>query len=186
MSLEKIYQEAERKMQSSIEAFKKQLNTVRTGRASTAILEGIVVNYYGSSLPLNQVATISTPESRLITVQPWDHSLLPEIEKAILKADIGLIPSNDGKIIRIPVPPLTEERRKELVKLVKKMGEDCKIAIRNIRRDKNDEIKTLEKKKEISEDQFYKAQEQIQKITDRFVKMVDELGERKKKEILEL
>jgi ribosome recycling factor len=186
MSLDKIYSEAEKKMQASIEAYKKQLNTVRTGRASGAILEGIVVNYYGNPTPLHHVATISTPESRLITVQPWDSSLLGEIEKAIFKADLGLTPSNDGKIIKIPIPPLTEERRKELVKVVKKMGEECKIALRNVRREKNEEIKSLEKKKEITEDQLYKGQEKVQKITDKFVKLVDELGERKSKEILEL
>lgn len=184
--LEKVYKEAEKKMQGAIEVYKKQLNTVRTGRASTSILEGVVLNYYGNPTLLSHIATLSTPESRLITVQPWDKSLLGEIEKAILKADLGLTPANDGKIIRIPVPPLTEERRKELVKVVKKMGEECKIAVRNVRRENNEEIKSLEKKKEITEDELYKAQEQIQKITDKFIGLVDEIEERKSKEILEI
>jgi len=184
--VEKIYKDTEKKMQNSIEAYKKQLNTVRTGRASTSILEGVVVNSYGSPTPLSHIATLSTPESRLITVQPWDRGLLGEIEKAILKADLGLTPANDGKIIRIPVPPLTEERRKELVKVVKKMGEERKVAVRNIRREKNEELKSLEKEKEITEDELYKTQENIQKITDKFIELVDELGERKSKEILEL
>ncbi|OGW13682.1 MAG: ribosome recycling factor [Nitrospinae bacterium RIFCSPLOWO2_12_FULL_45_22] len=186
MVVEKIYKDTEKKMQNSIEAYKKQLNTVRTGRASTSILEGVVVNSYGSPTPLSHIATLSTPESRLITVQPWDRGLLGEIEKAILKADLGLTPANDGKIIRIPVPPLTEERRKELVKVVKKMGEERKVAVRNIRREKNEELKSLEKEKEITEDELYKTQENIQKITDKFIELVDELGERKSKEILEL
>ena len=184
--VEKIYKDTEKKMQNSIEAYKKQLNTVRTGRASTSILEGVVVNSYGSPTPLSHIATLSTPESRLITVQPWDRGLLGEIEKAILKADLGLTPANDGKIIRIPVPPLTEERRKELVKVVKKMGEERKVAVRNIRREKNEELKSLEKEKEITEDELYKTQENIQKITDKFIELVDDLGERKSKEILEL
>lgn len=186
MALEDIYKETEKKMQGSIEVYRKQLNTVRTGRASTAILEGVVINYCGNPTPLNHVATLSTPESRLITVQPWDKGLLGEIEKSILKADLGLIPTNDGKIIRIPIPPLTEERRKELVKMVKKIGEESKIAVRNIRREKNEEIKSLEKKKEITEDELYKAQERIQKITDKFIELLDEIAERKSKEILEI
>ncbi len=180
-----VIEETRKKMGKTIESFSRELSRVRTGRASAALLEGIKVDYYGSSMPINQVASISVPESRLITIQPWDTNVLPELEKAILKSDLGLTPNNDGKLIRVSIPPLTEERRKELVKLVKKMGEDTKIAIRNIRRDAIDQLKTKKKDKEISEDQFFKLQDQIQKVTDEFVKKTDEVVADKEKEILE-
>ncbi len=174
------------RMQKSIEALKGELNRVRTGRASIALLDGIKVEYYGTSTPLNQVATLAVPESRLITIQPWDASILPDIEKAILKSDLGLVPTNDGKVIRISIPQLTEERRKELAKVVKRIGENAKIAIRNIRRDANDFVKKKEKEKEISQDELKKNQEEIQKMTDEFVKEIDRLVEEKEKEVMEI
>ncbi len=174
------------RMQKSIAALKSELNRVRTGRASIALLDGIKVDYYGSSTPLNQVATLAVPESRLITIQPWDASILSDIEKAILKSDLGLVPTNDGKVIRISIPQLTEERRKELVKVVKRIGENTKIAIRNIRRDANEFVKKKEKEKEISQDELKKNQEEIQKMTDAFVKEIDRLVSEKEKEVLEI
>lgn len=184
--LEKIYKDIEKKMDNSIEALKKQLNTVRTGRASLSILDGVVVDYHGTPTPLNHLATLAVPDSRLIAIQPWDPSVLGEIERSIRKSDLGLNPSSDGKAIKIPIPPLTEERRKELTKVVKKMGEECKVAIRNIRREKNEELKTAEKNKEVSEDDSHRAQEKIQKFTDKYIQTVDELLEKKNKEVLEV
>ncbi len=180
-----VLTEVREKMDKAIKALEKELSHVRTGRATPALLDGIKVSYYGSEMPLNQVATISVPESRTITVQPWDVNVLPEIEKAILASELGLTPSNDGKIIRVAVPPLTEERRKELVKLVKKMGEESKVAIRNIRRDGNDKLKKQKKDKVLSEDECFKLQDEIQKITDDHVKKVDAIIAEKEKEILE-
>jgi len=174
------------KMQKSIEALKNELNRVRTGRASIALLDGVKVDYYGTPTPLNQVATLAVPESRMITIQPWDTSILSDIEKAILKSDLGLVPTNDGKVIRISIPQLTEERRKELVKVVKRIGENAKIAIRNIRRDANEFVKKKEKAKEISQDELKKNQEEIQKMTDDFVEEIDSLIAEKEKEVMEI
>jgi ribosome recycling factor len=183
--IESIYQETRDNMGKSIDALKNELNKVRTGRASLTILDGIRVDYYGTMTPLNQMATLAVPESRLITIQPWDVSVIKEIEKAILKSDLGLTPSNDGKIIRISIPPLTEERRKELVKVINKMSEDHKIAVRNIRRDSNELLKGLKKDGDISEDDAFKAQDQVQKITDENIKLIDDVNKEKEKEILE-
>ena len=158
---------------------------IRTGRASAALLEGIKVDCYETQMPLDQVASISVPESRLITIQPWDQSIIGNIEKGILKSELGLTPMNDGKIIRISIPPLTEERRKELAKLAKKMGEESKVSIRNHRREANEMFKDLKNDKEISEDEFYKYQNEVQKITDEFIKKIDEVTAQKEKEILE-
>lgn len=174
------------KMGKSIEALKSELNRVRTGRASIALLDRIKVDYYGTPTPLNQVATLAVPESRLITIQPWDTSILSDVEKAILKSDLGLVPTNDGKIIRISIPQLTEERRKELVKIVKRVGENAKIAIRNIRRDANEFVKKKEKNKEISQDELKKNQEEIQKMTDDFAEEIDRLIAEKEKEVMEI
>lgn len=174
------------KMDKTIETFKKDLAAIRTGRASLSIFEGITVNYYGSPTPINQVATMAIPESRLITIQPWDPKLLPDIEKAIQRSDLGLNPSNDGKIIRIAIPPLTEERRKQLVKQVHKRTEEARVSIRNIRRDGNEGIKKLEKEKHISEDESKRAIEEIQKLTDSYIKKVDEVLSHKEKEIMEV
>ncbi|MBI2877869.1 MAG: ribosome recycling factor [Candidatus Tectomicrobia bacterium] len=184
--LEKIYKDMEKKMTATMEALKKQLNTVRTGRASLSILDGVIVDYHGTPTPLNHLATLAVPDSRLITIQPWDSSAVGEIERAIRKSDLGLNPTSDGKMLKIPIPILTEERRKELTKVVKKMGEECKVAIRNIRREKNDELKAAEKSKGVSEDDVHRAQEKIQKLTDKSISLVEELIEKKSKEVLEV
>jgi ribosome recycling factor len=183
--IEPVFQEAKDSMVKSITALQNELKRVRTGRASLSILDGIRVDYYGTPTPLNQIASLSVPESRLITVQPWDVSVIKEIEKAIMKSDLGLTPSSDGKIIRISIPPLTEDRRKKLVKVVHKTCEDCKVAVRNIRRDSNEIIKDLKKDGEISEDDAFKGQDRIQKITDEHIKQVDNIYKDKEKEILE-
>jgi len=183
--IDSIYQETRENMGKSIDALRNEFNKVRTGRASLTILDGIRVDYYGTQTPLNQMATLSVPESRLIAIQPWDVSVIKEIEKAILKSDLGLTPSNDGKIIRISIPPLTEERRKELVKVTNKISEDHKIAVRNIRRDSNELLKGLKKDGDISEDDSFKAQDQVQKITDEHIKLIDDVNKDKEKEILE-
>lgn len=182
---EEILAECREKMTKTINVLKKDLMRIRTGRASTALLDGIKVNCYETMMPLDQVASLSTPESRLITIKPWDQSIMGEIEKSILKSELGLTPMNDGKIIRIPIPPLTEERRKELAKLARKMGEESKIAVRNQRREANELFKELKNEKEISEDEFFKCQDEVQKITDEFIKRVDEVSAEKEKEILE-
>ena len=180
-----IYQETRESMRKSIEALDRELKRVRTGRASLSILDGIKVDYYGTLTPLNQMATLAVPESRLITIQPWDISVIKDIEKAILKSDLGLTPADDGKILRISIQPLTEERRKELVKVVHKMCEDHKVSLRNVRRDSNELLKSLKKDGDISEDKAFKAQDEIQKITDEQVKLIDECYTKKEKEILE-
>jgi len=183
--IKSIYDDTNESMGKSVASLKKELKRLRTGRASLSILDGVKVDYYGTLTPLNQMATLAVPESRLITIQPWDVSVIKDIEKGILKSDLGLTPSNDGKIIRIAIPPLTEERRKELVKVVHKICEDYKISIRNIRRDANDLIKSMKIDGEISEDDAFKSQDQIQKITDEHIKLVDECYKNKEKEILE-
>ena len=173
-------------MSKTIEALKKDFSSIRTGRASLALLDGIVVSYYDTPTPLQQLASLSIPESRQMAVQPWDPKAIPDIEKAILKSDLGLTPMNDGKMIRINIPPLTEERRKLLVKTVKKKAEEAKVAVRNIRRDINEEIKKLEKEKHMSEDVVKKFHEELQKITDSFIAKVDEVLGHKEKEIMEV
>ena len=183
--IEDIYQETRENMGKSVEDLKREFKKVRTGRASLSILDGIRVNYYGTPTPLNQMATLAVPESRLITIQPWDVSGIKEIEKAILKSDLGLTPSSDGKIVRIAIPPLTEERRKELVRVINKMSEEHKVAVRNIRRDANEMLKDLKKEGDISEDEAFKAQDQVQKITDDHINLVEQITKEKEKEILE-
>jgi ribosome recycling factor len=173
-------------MEKAIDALKKEFSKVRTGRASTALLDEVRVDYYGTPTPLNQVGSLTVPEPRMIMIQPWEKNLLPEIEKAILKSDLGLNPSSDGQLIRIAIPPLTEERRKEMVKLVKRMGEDARIAIRNVRRDSNDALKKMEKEKEISEDELKRGEKDIQDLTDQYVKKVDELISSKETEVMEV
>ena len=174
------------RMDKAIESLKKDIAGIRTGRASLGIFEGITVDYYGTPTPINQVATMSVPESRLIIMQPWDPKIIAEIEKAILKSDLGLNPSNDGKIIRVAIPPLTEERRKQIIKQVHKRVEEAKIAVRNIRRDSNDEVKKLEKEKKMSEDDAKKTLEEIQKLTDSYIKRTDEINSHKEKELMEV
>ncbi len=183
--LDDLYKDLKAKMEKSAAKLEKELASIRTGRASSALLEDIRVTYYGSLTPLNQIATISVPEARLITIQPWDKSIIKDIEKAITHSDLGLTPSSDGNVIRISFPPLTEERRKELVKVVKKIGEEYKIAIRNVRREGNEEVKGMEKEKVISEDESKRALKEIQKITNDYIKRIDEILSIKEKEILE-
>ena len=182
---DEILSDLREKMNKSLEALKKEFVRLRTGRASTAILDGIRVNCYETQMPLDQVASLSVPESRLITIKPWDQSIMGEIEKSILKSELGLTPMNDGKLIRISIPPLTEERRKELAKLARKMSEECKISIRGQRREANDMFKELKNEKEISEDEMFKAQDEVQKVTDEFIKKIDETTAEKEKEIIE-
>ena len=182
---DEILSELRQKMTKSTEALEKEFKRIRTGRASTSLLEGIKVECYDTQMPLEQVASISAPESRLITIQPWDQSIIGDIEKGILKSELGLTPINDGKIIRISIPPLTEERRKELAKLAKKMAEESKISIRNLRREANEMFKELKTEKEISEDELYRSQDEVQKITDEFIKKIDEITSQKEKEITE-
>jgi ribosome recycling factor len=185
-----MVQELKRKtaerMTRTIEVLKKDFSSIRTGRASLALLDGITINYYDTQTPLQQLASLSIPESRQIAIQPWDPKIITDIEKSILKSDLGLTPMNDGKMIRINIPPLTEERRKQLVKAVKKKAEEAKVSVRNIRRDTNEELKKLEKEKHISEDEGKKVHDEIQKITDSYITKVDEILGHKEKEILEV
>ena len=183
--IDEIYEDTRESMGKTITSLQNDFKRVRTGRASVSLLDAIRVDYYGTQTPLNQMATLAAPESRLITIQPWDTSVIKDIEKALLKSDLGLTPSSDGKIIRISIPPLTEERRKELVKQINKMSEEHKIALRNIRRDANDMLKALKKDGDISEDDAFKAQDEVQKITDDHIRRVEEVTKEKEKEILE-
>jgi ribosome recycling factor len=183
---ENFVKDVEGKMEKTLGALKTDLGKVRTGRASLALLDHIRVDYYGTPTPLQQVATLAVPEPRMITVQPWDTSVIGEIEKAILKSDLGLTPANDGKIIRISIPRLTEERRKELVKVVKKMAEGTKVAMRNIRRDANEGLKGMEKSKKISQDQLRQMMDRVQTATDRSIEKADAVLAAKEKEILEI
>lgn len=184
--MQELKRKASERMTRSIDVLKKDFSSIRTGRASLSLLDGILVNYFDTQTPLQQLATLSIPESRQITIQPWDQKIIPDIEKAILKSDLGLTPSNNGKIIRINIPPLTEERRKQLVKAVKKKAEESKVAIRNIRRDTNDELKKLEKEKKFSEDEAKKLHDEVQKITDTYIAKVDDVLKNKEKEIMEV
>jgi len=183
--LNEVFDDAKDRMEKTLKTLEQEYKRLRTGRASPALLEGIKVEYYGTMTPLNQLATISVPEARTIVVQPWDQNVIGEIEKAILKSDLGLNPSNDGKIIRVHIPPLTQQRRQELVKHIRKMAEEAKVAVLNIRRDANEMLKDLKKEKQISEDEQFRAQEQIQKLTDDNIKKIDQIFEKKEKEIME-
>jgi ribosome recycling factor len=184
--MEALVKDTSARMERSIEAFRKELGKVRTGRASFSLLDGVKVDYYGTPTPLQQVGTLSVPESRLITVTPWDTKMIGPIEKAIQGSGLGLNPSSDGKTVRIPIPPLTEERRKELAKVVRKMSEDARVAVRNVRREAIEKLKDREKKKEIPEDIVKRGQERIQKETDAHVKKIDEILKSKEQEILEV
>ncbi|MBO2531715.1 MAG: ribosome recycling factor [Thermoactinomycetaceae bacterium] len=184
--LEDVKKRSAEKMEKAIQVLKRDLASMRAGRATPALLEKVTVSYYGSEMPVNQLASISAPEPRLLVVQPWDKSALPEIERAILKSELGLTPTNDGNVIRIAIPALTEERRAELVKVVKKSGEEAKVAIRNVRRDANEEIKKMGKNGEISEDDVRRGQDEIQKLTDRYIREVDEVIAAKEKDIMEI
>ena len=183
---EEIFAELKDNFEKTIQSFEKSLSKVRTGRASLALLDGIKVDYFGVPTPLNQVAGLSTPESRLIVISPWDTSAIGAIEKAIQKSELGLMPSNDGKIVRLSIPQLTEERRKELVKLVKKMAEESKVKLRNARRDANEHFKTLKKDNKISEDEMHTHQEDVQKQMDKQIERTDAILQKKEKEIMEI
>jgi ribosome recycling factor len=183
---EAIFTQLQKGMEGSIAALRKELGKVRTGRASTSLLEGILVEYYGTSTPLNQLATLSAPEPRLLVIQPFDRKALGEIEKAILKSDLGLTPANDGKIIRVPIPQLTEDRRKDLVKHVKKIGEEFRVSMRNHRRLAIEHLKEAEKKKEMTADEFKHGQDRVQKITDDYIARIDKVLKGKEEEIMEV
>ena len=185
MTSEVIMEMAE-KMDKSLDALKQELTKIRTGRASLSLLDGIKVEAYGSSMPLNQVGTLTIPESRQIVIQPWDPQVMPNIDKAILKSELGLTPVNDGKVIRINIPQLTEERRKELVRIVKKIAEEYRVAVRNHRRDAIDALKKQKKNKEISEDEQFKLQDEAQKETDSYIAKIDEVAAEKEKEVMEV
>ncbi|GAK02027.1 ribosome recycling factor [Geomicrobium sp. JCM 19037] len=181
-----VMQDAKTRMQKAVDALHRELATLRAGRANPALLDKVLVSYYGMDTPLNQIATVSVPEGRLLVVSPFDKSSIAEIEKAIQKADLGLTPNNDGSVIRITIPALTEERRKELAKLVRKYAEDARVSVRNIRRDGNDQLKKQEKDGDITEDESRRAQDDVQKLTNDFVKAVDEAAEAKEEEIMEV
>ncbi len=183
--LKEIKRKTEKRMKATLDDAHHKVATIRTGRASLAILDGVMVDYYGTDTRLNQVAKLSIPDPTLIVAQPFDPNIVDNIEKAILKAGLGLNPTNDGKVMRIPIPPLTEERRKQLVKKVSQIGEESKTAIRQIRRDSNEEIKELEREKKISQDEEHRDYEEVQKITDDFIKKIDELVKHKNNEIME-
>lgn len=184
--MNQVYKAAEQRMKKSISNLEEEFNALRTGRASAALFDKIRVDYYGTPTPLNQVANISIPEARLIVIQPWDRGIIGEIEKAIQKSELSLNPSNDGKVIRINIPPLTEDRRKELVKMAKNIAEQSRVAVRNIRRDGNDELKKLTKSGDLSEDDEKRGTEEIQKLTDSFIEQINSLLAAKEKEILEV
>ncbi len=180
------YTNIEERMNKTISVYKENLSEIRAGRANPAILNKVTVSYYGTPTPINQVAGISVPEARLIVIQPWDMSILKEIERAILASDIGITPNNDGRVIRLNFPELNEERRKEIVKDVRKMGEEAKVAVRAVRRDGIDEFKKKQKDSEITEDELKQAEEQIQKLTDKYVEQIDKVADEKEKEIMTL
>lgn len=184
--MKEIINDAKIRMNKSVEAFKHDISKIRTGKATTTLLDGIKVDYYGTATPLNQTANVSVLDSHTLSITPWDKSMVGPIDKAILTADLGLNPVNDGTNIKVPIPPLNEERRKDLVKLAKKFGEDSKIAIRNIRRDANDHLKKAEKEKELSEDLRHDAEQDVQKYTDEHVNQIDELLKQKEEEIMEV
>jgi len=184
--IDDILSETSKKMGKAIDAMKRELATIRTGRATPAIVDHIKVDYYGVPTPLNQIATISVPEARLLLIQPWDRQALSSMEKAILKSDLGLNPSNDGNMIRLRIPQLTEERRKDLIKVVRKRVEEGRVALRNVRRSALEEIRELEREKEISQDEQKRAQERLQELTDNFIEEVDKVGRGKEEELLEV
>ncbi|MCD6499325.1 MAG: ribosome recycling factor [Deltaproteobacteria bacterium] len=181
-----VLAEAKAEMVKALDVLTRDLGRMRTGRANLAVLDGVKVDYYGTATPLSQVASLSTPEPRLIVVKPWEKTMVPVIHKAIQSADLGLNPSSDGELVRIPIPPLTEERRKDLVKMAKKVGEDFRVQVRRIRRDANEMLKQLQKDKDISEDDEHKGMDRVQKLTDEFISKVDEIVKAKEKDIFEI
>lgn len=186
MDIDTILLDTEDRMEKAMAALERDFQKLRTGRATTALVDGIKADYYGTPTPISQMASVAVPDSRTITIQPWDKGGISVVEKAILKSDLGLTPVNDGRIIRINIPPLTEERRKELVKVARKYIEDAKVAVRNVRRDANDSLKKLEKEKAITEDEQKKAEAEVQKLTDKFVADADKRSQAKEKEIMDI
>src|SRR5215469_5483468 len=181
-----LFGDAERRMQKAVDALKQDLGAIRAGRANAALVDRITIAYYGTPTPINQVASISVPEARLLVIQPWDRKLLVDIEKAIQRSDLGINPNNDGQVIRLAIPPLNEERRREMVKILHKKLDEHKVAIRNIRRDAHDKLRDREKKKEISEDELKRSTERLQKLTDRYIDEMEKVGKTKELEILEV
>lgn len=186
MEINEIKRDAEERMQGAVENTRVEFTKIRTGKASPALLDTVRVSYYGNMVPLKQVATVNTPEPRLITVQPWEKNLVPEIEKAIMKADLGLNPASDGTLIRIPIPQLTEERRKDFARLCHKLAEEGRVAIRNVRRDANEKLKKTEKDHDISEDQYHTAVDEVQEITNKYIGQIDDMLKSKEAEIMEV
>lgn len=186
MTAEDLFEDAEKRMKGAVSALRQDLGSLRAGRASAALLDRVQVEYYGSLTPINQVATISVPEARLMIIQPWDRKMLADIEKAIQKSDLGINPSNDGQVIRLVIPPMSEERRRDLVKSLHKKLDEHKVAVRNIRRDIHDKLRDREKKKEVSEDELKRSNEKLQKLTDRYIDEMDKVGKTKEQEILEV
>lgn len=186
MSAKEILKETETKMKKSIESAKREFSEVRTGRAHPGLIEGMHVDYFGTPTPFKQVASISTPDPRTVIIQPWDATIIPEIEKAILSSNLGITPSNDGKIVRLSIPPLSEERRVELAKIVREMAEKSRVSLRTIRRDSNDKLKKLENDKTISEDEHFKSHEDVQKLTDKYIKEIETLLDDKSKSLMEV
>jgi len=184
--MNEVFREIEKRMIGAVEAYQGELATLRTGRASLAVVDGITIDYYGAQTPLNQVAALSVPDPTTIAIAPWEPSVLAEVEKALLRSNLGLTPNNDGKVVRLNIPPLTEERRKELVKVAHTVAESTRNELRQIRRDGNDRVKDLEKNKDISEDQMHDGQDQIQKLTDTYVEKVNTILKRKEEEIMEV
>jgi ribosome recycling factor len=181
-----LFGDAERRMQKAVDALKQDLGAIRAGRASATLVDRITIEYYGAPTPLNQVASISVPEARLLVIQPWDRKLLVDIEKAIQKSDLGINPTNDGQVIRLGIPPMSEDRRRDLVKMLHKKLDEHKVAVRNIRRDVQDKLREREKKKEVSEDELKRSTEKLQKLTDRFIEDMEKVGKVKEVEILEV
>lgn len=184
--IDEVLSESKTAMDKAVKALKKEMTKIRTGRATVSLLDDVRVDYYGVPTPLSQVATLSAPEPRLLTVQPWEKNLISDIERALFKADLGLTPSSDGLLIRLPVPALTEERRREMAKITKRMGEDAKVSVRSARRDANETLKMLEKEKEITEDDLKRAEKDVQQLTDEFVGAIDSVVENKEKEVMEI
>jgi ribosome recycling factor len=181
-----LFDDAERRMQKAVKALKDDLGSIRTGRASSSLLERIQVDYYGTPTPINQVATVTVPEARLLVIQPWDKKMLIDIEKAIQKSDLGINPNNDGQVIRLAIPPMNEERRRDLVKTLHNKLDEHKVAVRNVRRDVQDKLRDREKKKEVSEDELKRSTDRLQKLTDRYIDEMDKVGKAKEQEILEV
>ncbi|BBN98686.1 ribosome recycling factor [Sporolactobacillus terrae] len=186
MAQTELFKDAQERMGKAVKAFQRELVTVRAGRANPSLLNKVTVEYYGAETPLNQVASITVPEARLLLIQPYDRTALPNIEKGILKSDLGITPTNDGQVIRIAIPPLTEERRADLVKLVRKMAEEAKIAVRNVRRDANDQVKKMAKNNELTKDDVHEAEDDIQKLTNETIKAIDQLAADKEKEMMDI